>query len=100
MRNAVADSNKQFNVTLSPELKERLRRLAVEFKDEFQGQASKVGASIIKSYVEHWARLQERIRQGKMQVEKEIMENLERPPLLKGEAARTKNPTAGRKKRK
>lgn len=94
MRIAVSDSNKQFNVTLSPELKKRLQDLAAEYGFE---KGTKVGAKIIERYVEHWAETQERIRQEKQRVENEIMDELGRPPLVKGDTERRKN--VGRKRR-
>lgn len=91
----MAQSEKQFNISLSPELKKRLTDLAIEFEME---KATKVGADIIKTFVDHWARLQILRREAKQRVDSEIMQSLERPPLLKGEAQI--NPTAGRKRRK
>ena len=84
----------QFNVTLSPELIKRLQDLAVEFEME---KGTKVGAEIIETFVEHWAKLRERILETKRQVEREIMESMVRPPLVKGEAHKTM--TAGRKRK-
>lgn len=99
MRIAVPNPN-QFNVSLRPELKKRLEDLAEEFGEETGlNKGTKVGAKIIETYVEHWAQLQERIREGKRRVEQEILGNLERPPLVKGETDR-KRPTTGRRIRR
>lgn len=92
----MSDPNKQFNCTLSLELKARLKQLA---KENQMSAPSEVGADIIKRFIEPWAQLQERIREGKKRVEQEIMESLERPPLVKGATEQRKNPRAGRKRR-
>lgn len=84
----------QFNISLSAQLKKRLEDLAVEFEME---RGTKVGAEIIETFVEHWAKLRERIRETKRQVESEIMASVERPPLVKGAARDSKTSAAGRK---
>ena len=90
----------QFNITLEPELKARLAELAHEFKF---GKATKVGALIIETYIEHWALLQGQIRQWKEEQEREMMLSVEaqirgeRPPLVKGKA---KAAQLGRKNQK
>lgn len=102
MRIAVADPNKQFNATLSPELKKRLQELADQYgRETGLDKGTKVGARIIETYVEVWAQSQERIREGKRQIEQaeqEALAKLGRPPLVKGETTKT-NPTARRKKK-
>lgn len=96
MRIVVSKLNTQFNVTLSPELKERLQQLAEEFEIEPR-KGTKVGALIIKAYVDRWVYAQRRIREAKQKVEQEIMEE-ERPALVTGETPKA-NPTARRKKK-
>lgn len=100
MRIAVSDPNKQFNATLSLELKKRLEELADLYGRELGlDKGTKVGAKIIETYIEHWADTQERIRKEKKRVEDEIMGELRRPPLLKGATEQRKNPATGRKRK-
>lgn len=98
MRNAVPN-DKQFNISLSPEIQKRLKEFAVEFK---KGKATKVGAEIIEAYYEYWATLQRHLEERKLEQQKQMFEYLEgqmkeRPRLVKGKPQA--NPTAGRKKR-
>lgn len=83
----------QFNITLPPEVRERLDELAVEFQME---KATKVGAKIISTYIERWAILERRRREWEDEQQREMLERIDqemrrRPPLMKG-AAR-KHPT-------
>jgi predicted DNA-binding protein len=86
MLRAVSDS-KQFNISLSPDLKKRLGELAVRFK---KGKATKVGAEIIETYIERWAELEQvkeqlQDAQAKRMAE-ELRDHISRrhPPLVAG----------------
>lgn len=99
MGNTVPNS-KQFNLTLSPEIRGRLEDFAREFK---KGKATKVGAEIIEAYFEHWAVLQRELEELKKQQQKQMFEYFgnqmkgEKPILVKHKPQI--NPTVGRKKK-
>lgn len=99
MRIAVPSKN-QFNISLDPDLKKRLEELATEFD---KGAATKVGAEIIKTYVERWAILERQIRQWRDEQNRQMMEDVgmqirgEKPRLVKGAA---QSNSTGRKKTK
>lgn len=93
-------STKQFNISLSPDLKRRLDELAERFK---RGKATKVGAEIIETYVERWAELEllkEQLQDAQAKrMADELREHVSRrhPPLVAGGFQLKTEP--GRKKR-
>jgi predicted DNA-binding protein len=86
MLSAVPDS-KQFNISLSPDLKKRLGELASRFN---KGKATKVGAEIIETYVERWAELEllkEQLQDAQAkQMADDLRDHVSRrhPPLVTG----------------
>lgn len=83
---AVSDS-KQFNISLSPALKQRLGELADRFS---KGKATKVGAEIIETYIERWAELEllkEQLQDAQAkQMAEDLRDHVSRrhPPLVAG----------------
>jgi predicted DNA-binding protein len=98
MLRAVSDS-KQFNISLSPDLKKRLGELAVRFK---KGKATKVGSEIIETYIERWAELElvkEQLQDAQAkQMAEELRDHVSRrhPPLVAGGF---QNKESGRKRK-
>lgn len=92
------DSKEQFNIQLSPDLKRRLKDLAVRFN---KGKATKVGADIIETYIELWAEMEalkeQTVKEQQAQMSDVIKEQFGRrhPPLVHSELSRAARP--GRK---